>query len=270
MRKFLLAAMALFLMVNQAWATTQWRDGTGANSLLGSSNASDIDSGTYNNIVSPLDSLLANYRQGCAISYVSASSISVGIGEVTASNSDGSIRLFAKNTTATTCTFANIDTGSESPSVYYYVYAYMAAASDTTFTVKLSTSSTAPSGCTYYKRLGYIYNDSSSNISADKVVNDNNYYALKLGDWVAKSVNVEYTASTDGQMLGSVSKTANSDGSVTAQTPTGTVRQKAGAYPNGNYDYATFNSPIKKGNTYKLVSSGTVTVDYYFWIPSEN
>jgi hypothetical protein len=263
MRRFLLMVMALFLMVSQSWAADQWDKAQPA----GTASPSDIDALILVNN-SALDRVKSNYRQGCAVSYATAATLTVGIGEISCSDSTGATRKWRQNTSATTVTWANIDTGAEANSTTYYLYA-IADTDATTFTVSISISSTTPTGATYYKRLGSFYNDSSGNIDASKITNDNNYYALKLGDWVAKSVNVEYTASTDGTALGSVYKTTNVDGSVTIQTPTGTVRQRAGAYPNGNYDYATFNSPVKKGNTYKLVSSGTVTVDYYFWIPSE-
>ena len=42
----------------------------------------------------------------------------------------------------------------------------MSAISDTTFTIKVSESSSLPSGVTYYLRLGYFTNDSDSNITS--------------------------------------------------------------------------------------------------------
>ena len=269
MKRLWMSLLAVLLMANQAFAVTQWRNGAGENSVLGTENASDIDSASYNNIVAPLDSLLSNYRQGAAISYVSASSISVGTGELVASNSDGSIRLMVANTSATTATFADIDTGAEAASTTYYVYAIVSAVSDTTFTVKLSTSSTAPSGVTYYKRLGTIYNDSSSNIEASKVTNDNNYYALKLGDWLAKTANVVYTASTDGYVVAfgtepAVTGTYISILTDTANPPT-TIRSKMHVTSAGSY-ISVF-SPVKKGNYYKEVSTATTVTVY--WIPQE-
>jgi hypothetical protein len=270
MRKFLLLTLILVLTtVNPCFAVTQWRNGAGDNTILGTENASDIDSVSYNNIVAPLDNLLSKYREGCAISYVSASSISVGIGQLVLSNSDGSIRLMANNTAATTVTFSDLDAGAEATSTTYYVWAVVSAVSDTTFTVKLSTSSTAPSGITYYRRLGNIYNDSSSNIQSDKIVNDNNYYALKLGDWVAKTANVAYTASTDGYALAlgtdpGVTGTYISIATDTSSPPT-TARSKTHVTSAGSY--VSVFSPVKKGNNWKEISTApTVTV---YWIPME-
>jgi len=127
-----------------------------------------------------LDLMLSNYRRGAKLSYSSASQLTVGIGEVACSNATGSIRLMVANTSATTVTWANIDTGSEAASTTYYVYAICSAITDTTFTVKVSTSSSAPTGVTYYQRLGYFTNDSSSNIT--DIVNDDNQETGKVYD----------------------------------------------------------------------------------------
>lgn len=186
--------LILLLMTNQAWATVQWRDGTGANTLLGTSNAADIDTNTFNNIVSPLDSLLANYREGLNINYNSAAQFTVSSGSITVSNSDGSIRLMLNNSGSTTVTWADIDTGAEASGTTYYVYAIAASASATTATFKISASSTSPSGITYYKKLGSFVNDSSSNIT--NIINNNSdsYVSTRA----SKSSGTIYQALTDG------------------------------------------------------------------------
>lgn len=207
--------LALLLMTTPAWATVAWRNGTGANTLLGSSQAADIDTNTYNNIVSPLDSLLANYRQGLNIAYDSAAQFTVTAGEVTVSNSDGSIRLMLKNAGSTTVTWADIDTGAEASSTTYYVYAVGASASATAVTFKISASSTSPSGITYYKKLGSFYNDSSSNISA--IVNDNQITGY-VGAPTSKSTGTTYQALTDGIVEGYGGQTAGGEGDLTCYT----------------------------------------------------
>lgn len=169
---FIRIFLALLLMTSQAWATVAWRNGTGANTVLGTSNASDIDTNTFNNIVSPLDSLLANYRKGMGLVYDSAAQITVAAGEATVSNSDGSIRLMLKNPTNTTVTWADIDTGAEASGTTYYIYAIAASASSTSATFKISASSTSPSGVTYYKRIGSFYNNASSDIDRSKIYDE--------------------------------------------------------------------------------------------------
>lgn len=171
--------LVLLLMSTPAWAVVQWRNGSGANTLLGSSNAADIDTNTYNNIVSPLDSLLANYREGFSVNYSSASQLSVSSGSITVSNSDGSVRLMLKNSNSTTVSFTDIDTGVEASGTTYYIYAIAASASSTSATFKVSASSTSPSGITYYKRLGYFTNNSSSDIDASSITNDNSYNGVE-------------------------------------------------------------------------------------------
>lgn len=117
-----------------------------------------------------LTNLLFNYRRGCAIEYKSAADIYVRLGEIMVTDASGNRRL-RRNTSDTTVTWSNIDTGSEANSTTYYVYA-VADASATTFTVKISTNSSTPSGCTFYKRLGSFYNDASGNIKQSSITND--------------------------------------------------------------------------------------------------
>jgi len=128
---------------------------------LGTRDAADIDDYiTVNN--EALDRLLSNY-QICNVSYASVATLTVGIGEVVCSNSGGTVRKFRKNTSATTVTWANIDVSSEGSSTTYYVHA-VADTDATTFTVVISTSATAPTGVTYFKKIGSFYNNSDGNI----------------------------------------------------------------------------------------------------------
>jgi len=166
----ILALSIIGCQVKNCYAANEWRAGTGANTILGSISPSDIDSDSYEDIVAPLDRLLAGYRKDCDVAYSSASAITVGTGEVVCSNSAGSIRKFRRNTSSTTVTFANLDTGSEVENTYY-VYAN-GDADATTFTCVVSLSSSAPTGVTYYKRLGYFTNNSSLDIDSDGVIDD--------------------------------------------------------------------------------------------------
>jgi hypothetical protein len=104
-----------------------------------------------------------------------------------------------------------------------------------------------------------------------KYVDDNKFV---IGDitgiiraWASRTVNTVYTEGVDGFVVGSITKTDNSNGFVTMQTPNGTIRQKIGGYPNGNYQYSAFMCPVAKAATWRLVSSGTITVDYLWFIP---
>lgn len=167
--KKLLLLMLFVLIAGYGHSATEWKLGTGTQPLLGTTLINDIDTQSVY-ITDPLERLLSNYRQNGLLSYLSASTITVAAGEVTCSNSAATIRKMRQNTSSTTVTWANIDTGSEATSTTYYVYA-VADADATTFTIKLSTSSSAPSGATYYKRLGSFYNNSSGDITL--ITNDN-------------------------------------------------------------------------------------------------
>lgn len=144
--------------------SAQWQN-AGTAQLPGTINISDIDYNTQNYITGPLDRLLSSYRKGVLLQYNSASQLTASAGEIMVSNSAGTVRLVLRNTSATTITWSDIDTGSEAASTTYYVYAIAATSAAETATFKISASSTAPSGITYYKRIGSFYNNSQSNIS---------------------------------------------------------------------------------------------------------
>lgn len=110
-----------------------------------------------------LTNMLYNYRSACTVDFKSTSDLYVRAGEIMITDASGNRRL-RRNPTDTTVTWANIDTGAEAGSTIYYVYA-VADSSATTFTIKISTSSSAPSGATFYKLIGSFYNDGSSNIT---------------------------------------------------------------------------------------------------------
>ena len=279
MRKILLAIGILLLSVSIALAATQWRNGTGANTILGDEQGADIDSASYNNIVKPLDTMLSKYREGCEITYLSASTLTVGDGQVMLSNADGSIRLMQSNTSNTTVTWSDLDTGSEAASTTYYIYAYQATVGDSDFDVAISASSSTPSGITYYRRLGSFYNDSDSNITYDDITNDNDYYALKMGDWVSKSVNVPYRASTDGYLTcyGSAPGVGSErimNGLTDSSNPPTTIRVVAEAFhvsEEAGPISAGFTLPVKRGDYYEAELTGDVSGGTYaaWWIPSE-
>ena len=172
-KKLFILLLLIGLLASPVFAADQWTKGD----PLGSDNASDIDTIIQANNEA-LDRVLSNHRQGADLSYTSTTTISVAAGEIVCSNSTGTIRKWRTNTSATSVTFSNIDTGAEEASTTYYVYA-VADTDATTFTIKISKSATSPTGGTYYEKLGSFYNDSGSDI-VEASVYANNY--VKMGD----------------------------------------------------------------------------------------
>lgn len=170
MKKLSAFFLALFVSVN-AFAISEWdkTKPSGTDTIRSYPAAA-----TANN--EAVDRLLANYRQGMVMTYSSASTIAVSAGEVTCSNAAGTVRRFRLNASSTNVTFANIDTGSEAAGTTYYIYA-VADDDAVAATFKVSLSASAPTGVTYYKRLGSFYNDASSDIDQTLIENDNDTYA---------------------------------------------------------------------------------------------
>ena len=168
-KKILSLLLVFGLMTSPSFAADKWLEGDGSLAIAGTDSPADIDTLLDDSVCQPLDRLLDGYRRGCEVIYASASTVTILEGEVVGENSSGYHRM-RENTSSTTVTWSNLDTGSEAASTYYYVYANMDADA-TTFTASVSTSSSAPSGVTYYRRLGWFYNDASSNITAAGVGN---------------------------------------------------------------------------------------------------
>ena len=163
--KKILSILCLFLLIpSLAFGANQWRESTGAESVVGTINPGTIDTNMFQNVVDPLDRLLSDYRKGATLQFLSASTLRVTLGQVMVENSSGSIRLMQDNTSNTTVTWSNIDTGAEASSTKYYIYAVVATATDSTFTIKISASASSPSGSTYFALLGSFFNNSDGNI----------------------------------------------------------------------------------------------------------
>lgn len=165
---FSLATMIIALLLvlsSNAFAVDEWAK----DEPLGSQSPSDIDTliGTNNEAQ---DRFLAYGRFQMKMTYSSASQLTVGEGSIICSNSTGTVRRMRLNTSSTTVSFSEIDTGSEASSTTYYVYC-IADTDVANATFKISLSASAPTGVTYYKRIGSFYNDASSNIT--NIVNDN-------------------------------------------------------------------------------------------------
>jgi len=167
MKKLLVVLM--MLIASNVFAISDWRQGNNTAPITGGQNPSDLDTNTENYAFAPLDKLLTNYVYGCTLTYASASTITVGIGEVNCT--DGTIHRFRKNTATVTLDMGvvgvgGIDSGSgaEAADQWYSVYA-VADASATTFTVICGKQGTALSDVTYYRYIGSFYNNTGFNIA---------------------------------------------------------------------------------------------------------
>ena len=157
--------IAIMFLCSQVFALEQWRSGTGANSVLDTTEAADIGTNIYEQITAPADVLLKNYRNGCKLIKTSNSTLSILAGEIAISNgADGANTRFRSKTTTLAVTWANIDTGSEANSTQYYVHLVADTLDSSTYTAEISTSSTAPDGLTYFRPIGYFYNNASGHI----------------------------------------------------------------------------------------------------------
>lgn len=218
-----------------------------------------------------LTNMLLNYRRYCSVDYKSASDLYVRSGEIMLSDASGNRRL-RRNTVDTTVTWANIDTGAEASSTVYYVYA-VADTSATTFTVKISTSASAPSGATYYRKIGVFYNDGSSNIA--EISNLGEYCGF--GNWVSKAFSTVYLASTDGWVVGWAEADNGDDiyGYTDASNPPTTARQRLGTGSGTTEAVINMGFPVRKGDYWKVqAASGSEggsaggTTNAVFFIPA--
>lgn len=201
----------------------EWMRGTGDDALQGSTNASLIDDYVTAYLQDPLDRLLSRYRRGCRIDYASTTTVTVGIGEIVCSNSGDTIHKMRKNTSAITLsTAADLDTGSVAASSTYYVHA-VADADATTFTGIISLSATAPTGVTYFKKLGSFKTDASVYITEPTVEND--FDTRKMGGYETRVNDTVYQADTDGFVV--AQRTGTGSYYIYADTfnPPTTVRQ---------------------------------------------
>lgn len=252
--------LILLLMTSSAWSQ-QWRGGTGENTILGTSQSALIGFNSYNKIVQPLDNLLSTYCNQY-IQYLSNSTLTISAGSVMVSNSQGSIRLTMLNTSPTTISFSNLDTGSETASTIYYVYVIAATNSSTIATYLISASSTAPSGATYYYQLGNFTTDASMNISY--IVN--NYWNSYIGPSSTKLGGVVYQALTDGELEAEGACTNSESYSIVTgttnspSTPVGGCTSSSSTTEIQLWSYPQ----IAKGNYYEVTGNGVSSVT---WVP---
>ena len=182
MRKLFGLILAFGLLFHgPTFAADQWDTTDPA----GSSNASDIDTNIIANNES-LDRLLIRYKRGLGVNYATAATLSILAGEIAIpDSSDGTVR-WRRTTTATSVGWDDLDAGAEESSKTYYLY--LTADTDITgFVEKLSLSSSAPSGSTYYIKIAEFYNNSSGNI--ERLISyrqdDGTDYKDVIKGWVA-------------------------------------------------------------------------------------
>lgn len=267
----------LFLLIaTPAFSATQWYQGTGTAPLQGTTLINDIDTASQNFAFDPLNRLMTNYRQGQVLQYSSASALTVTSGEIVVTDAGGTIKLMLQNTSNTAVAWTDIDTGAEAPSTTYYVYAIAASSSATTATYKISLSASAPSGVTYYKRIGSFYNNADSNIGY--VSNDND--VKKIGSYSSKTVGSTYQATTDGIVTAWVVAAVDSSIEIfgktdASSTPTTTIVASSCNTDNGGskqYDsrYGGVTFPVKSGDYYTVTTSaytGSVSSSGMYFTP---
>jgi hypothetical protein len=163
--------------------------------------------------------MLKTYRSGCDVEYKAAGEIYVRSGEICIVDASGNAR-FRVNPSDTTVTWAMIDTGAEASSTQYYVYA-CADASGTTFTIKISTNATTPTGATFYRKIGRFYNNSSGNIDISTVATLNREKIsgekIKVKAWVV-FVGTGTIAISDGVNIAGITDNGTGDYTVTWDT----------------------------------------------------
>lgn len=187
--KKLFSFLMAFAMCSQAFAITEW-DKTVP---LASDKWIDFPVDQQSNN-SALDGLLSKYQRGMKLSFASASTIYVSSGEVSCSDATDATHRFRKTTSTTTVGWADLDTGGEASNTTYYVYA-VGDADSLTPSFKISASSSAPVGYTYFLRLGSFVNNSSSDITATFIVNDNVSFDVTNYDsgWFSVTSGSNYT-----------------------------------------------------------------------------
>jgi hypothetical protein len=173
MKKILaLCLVGIFIASNCYGADiNDWKRGDASIPVKGTDSISDADTLISNYIVDPLDKLLTESIHGCTLTYATAATVTIGVGEVTCYNAAKTIKRMRRNTSTVTITLPangasgdSLDTGNAAVSTWYHVYA-VADADATTFTGICSASASAPTGYTYFRYLGSFYNNASDNIA---------------------------------------------------------------------------------------------------------
>lgn len=130
--------------------------------------------------------ILTGHIYNCKLSWVSVTQVSIGTGVLADDTGTILMRVTGTLTAAITSSGANgLDTGTEAPSTWYYVYAIYNPSTKTMASL-LSTSAsspTMPSGYTYKRRVGAVRNTSGSNFA--KFYEEQSGYdrVIRFDDW---------------------------------------------------------------------------------------
>lgn len=160
LRNFGLILLMLSVSVN-AFAADQWDEAMPA----GSSNLSDLDIIIQENNTA-LERLLTNYREGCEVVTDTSNQVKIlAPCEIMICNSSLDACEMRRSGSDVTVSWADIDTGSESSGAVTQYYVYVTADTDVEgFVEKVSLSSSAPTGMTKYRKIGYFTNNASNDI----------------------------------------------------------------------------------------------------------
>lgn len=245
----LLTWLILALMVVPCHSANQWLKEISEDVPLGTALINNLDDEIFKYIADPLDRMLTDYR-GQAMQFNSVSQITVTAGGVSCTNAAGTISTFRYNSANTVVTWSSIDTGAESGSTQYFLYA-VADTDATTNTYKISESSSQPSGATLFKKLGQFTNNSSSNIQ-DIINIEDNKTILGTG----------WGTVANGGTISLPSGFTQAECSWTVALGSGAV---SGSHPDGVSYISTVNSSRVATCTFAAIgagSDGTTTCNY--------
>ena len=229
------------------YSADQWDE----SQVAGTRNASDIDAYMIVNNEA-LDRVNRYLKFGMGMNYATAATLTVLTGSIAIPNAGATTIRWRSNTASTSVGWSDIDTGAEASSTTYYVYA--TADTDITGMVfKISASSSAPSGSTYYRSIGQFYNDSSSNIT--DVISYRSDQGTDYPDVIEGWVNFQGTGTVtinDSYNVASITDNGTGDYTVTWST----------AFANANYSVtATCSEGVSSDGLFVSISptSGIAT-----------
>ena len=155
----LLLCLALLLIPLNVYSADVWTP----TNPQGSDSASSLDTIIQANNEA-LERLNHSTRNGMTVIEKDAASVYAMPGQIAIGNSAGTVYRFREITSATAVPWTSLDTGSEATSTQYYVYAVADTADSAACTFVMSEHATTPTGTTYYRKIGYFYNNSSGNV----------------------------------------------------------------------------------------------------------
>jgi hypothetical protein len=222
------------------------------------------------------------FRQGCGVTYVTAATMKAQSGVL-----DIGGNLYSRTSYSTTINMATAtdwvgDTGAEAASQIVYIYAYNNSASlwDIKFwlsapqyadtgTDNSSIALYRQSGSTWYRCLGYFYNNSGQDIESKTVENIDG--EIKMGAlWTTDKDNVTlakttvYQAMTDGFVVWRHTGGDNYSYLYAETGDTSPDVERAKSSNSGALGYFTLSAPVIKDEYWTISDAGTVVI---YWIP---